>query len=53
VPAYSGGMHPGIANMAHSTLLTIVAQKMGMPLPQPLFGFSGPQALTPAATGII
>jgi hypothetical protein len=53
VPAYNGGMHPGIANMAHSTLLTIVAQKMGMPLPQPLFGFSGPQALTPAATGII
>ncbi len=53
VPAYSGGMHAGIANMAHSTLLTLVAQKMGMPLPQPLFGFSGPQALTPAATGII
>jgi hypothetical protein len=53
VPAYSGGMHPGIANMAHSTLLTIVAQKMGMPLSAPLFGFSGPQALNPASIGVI
>ena len=53
VPAYSGGMHPGIANLAHSSLLTIVAQKMGMPLPQPLFGFSGAQALDPKSLGIV
>jgi hypothetical protein len=53
VPAYSGGMHPGIANLAHSSLLTIVAQKMGMPLAQPLFGFSGAQALAPQSLGIV
>ena len=53
VPAYSGGAHPGIANMAHSTLLTIVAQKMGMPLSAPLFGFSGAQALNPASIGVV
>jgi hypothetical protein len=53
VPAYSGGMHPGIANLAHSSLLTIVAQKMGMPLAQPLFGFSGAQALDPGALNIV
>ena len=53
VPAYSGGMHPGIANLAHSSLLTIIAQKMGMPLPQPLFGFSGAQALDPKSLGIV
>jgi hypothetical protein len=53
VPAYSGGMHPGIANLAHSSLLTIVAQKMGMPLAQPLFGFSGAQALDPKSLGIV
>jgi hypothetical protein len=53
VPAYSGGMHPGIANLAHSSLLTIIAQKMGMPLQQPLFGFSGAQALDPASLGIV
>jgi hypothetical protein len=53
VPAYSGGMHPGIANLAHSSLLTIVAQKMGLPLQQPLFGFSGAQALDPKSLGIV
>jgi hypothetical protein len=53
VPAYQGGMHPGIANLAHSSLLTIIAQKMGMPLQQPLFGFSGAQALAPQSLGIV
>jgi hypothetical protein len=53
VPAYSGGMHPGIANLAHSPLLTIVAQKMGMPLQTPMFGFTGPQALDPMSLGIV
>jgi len=53
VPAYSGGMHPGIANLAHSSLLTIIAKKMGLPMTQPFFGFSGPQALDPMSLGIV
>jgi hypothetical protein len=53
VPAFSGGAHPGIANLAHSSLLTIIAQKMGLPLSQPLFGFSGAQALDPKSLGIV
>src|SRR6185295_17571118 len=44
VPAFSGGSHPGIRNMAHSPLLTLVAAKMGLPLTTPFFGYSGPQA---------
>jgi Protein of unknown function (DUF1552) len=53
VPAFSGGAHPGIRNLAHSSLLTIVAQKMGLPLQKPLFGFSGAQALDPRSLGIV
>jgi hypothetical protein len=53
VPAYSGGMHDGIANLAHSTLLTIVANVMGLKLSQPFFGFSGPQALDPRSIGVV
>ncbi len=53
VPAYAGGQHPGIANLAHSSLLTIIAKKMGLPMTQPLFGFSGPQALDPMSLGIV
>ena len=53
VPAFNGGAHPGIANLAHSSLLTIVAQKMGLPLSKPFFVFSGPQALNPASLGIV
>jgi hypothetical protein len=45
VPAFSGGSHPGIRNMAHSPLLTLVASKMGLPLTTPFFGYSGPQAV--------
>jgi hypothetical protein len=52
VPA-AGGSHPGIRNLAHSTLLTIVAKTMGLPLNSPLFGYSGPQALAPEAIGVI
>jgi hypothetical protein len=52
VPA-AGGQHPGIQNLAHSTLLTIVAKTMGLPLESPLFGYSGPQALAPEAIGVI
>ena len=53
VPAFAGGAHPGIKNLAHSTLLTIVAQKMGLPLTAPLFGFNGAQALNPQGLGIV
>lgn len=53
VPAYVGGMHPGINNLAHSTLLTVVCNVMGLKLSKPLFGFSGPQALDPRAIGVI
>jgi hypothetical protein len=45
VPAFSGGQHAGIRNLAHSTLLTLIATKMGLPLPGPQFGYSGAQAL--------
>jgi hypothetical protein len=53
VPAFSGGSHPGIKNLAHSSLLTLVAQKMGMPLKEAFFGFGGPQALNPAMLGLV
>jgi len=53
VPAYTGGSHNGQRYMSHSPLLTIIAKKMGMPLPGPFFGFSGPQALDPMSIGII
>jgi hypothetical protein len=49
----AGGSHPGIRNLAHSTLLTIVAQVMGLPLKSPIFGYSGAQALAPQAIGVI
>jgi hypothetical protein len=49
----AGGQHPGIKNLAHSTLLTIVAKTMGLPLESPLFGYSGAQALAPEAIGIV
>jgi uncharacterized protein DUF1552 len=53
VPAYQGGMHPGITNLAHSTLLTVIANVMGLKLSKSLFGFSGAQALNPNAIGVI
>lgn len=49
----AGGQHPGIKNLAHSTLLTIVAKTMGLPLDAPLFGYNGPQALAPEAIGVV
>ena len=52
VPA-AGGSHSGIRNLAHSTLLTIVAKKMGLPLTTPLFGYSGAQALDPMSIGVV
>jgi hypothetical protein len=53
VPTSMGGAHDGIKNLAHSSLLTIVAQKMGLPLTEPLFGFNGAQGLNPAMLGIV
>jgi len=52
VPAYKGGSHDGIKNVAHSTLLTAIANKMGMPLQSPIFGFSGAQAVDYRSLGI-
>jgi hypothetical protein len=53
VPAYTSGAHNGQRYMAHSPLLTIIAQKMGMPLQGPQFGYSGPQAPDPLSLGIV
>ncbi|HEV3189273.1 MAG TPA: hypothetical protein VGY54_02190, partial [Polyangiaceae bacterium] len=56
VPAFSGGAHAGITNIAHSTLLTLVCNKMGMPLPPPFttqFGFTGAQAVDFRSLGIV
>jgi hypothetical protein len=53
VPAASGA-HAGIRNVAHSTLLTLVAKKLGLPLNNGnFFGFSGPQAVPPESLGIV
>jgi hypothetical protein len=53
VPAFSGGQHPGTRNLAHSTLLTLIADKMGLPLTGPQFGFAGPQALDYRGLGLV
>jgi hypothetical protein len=53
VSAYTSGAHAGQQYLAHSTLLTIIAKKMGMPLTSPFVGFGGPQALDPLSVGII
>jgi hypothetical protein len=56
VPAFSGASHAGIANLAHSPLLTLVCNKMGMPIPAPFttqFGYSGPQAVDFKTLGIV
>ena len=53
VPAFSGGAHAGLKQLAHSTLLTLIAQKLGMPLKTPFFGYSGAQALDPKSIGVI
>jgi hypothetical protein len=61
VPAFNGNnnqqgttvTHQGVTNMAHSTLLTLVANVMGLKLSKPFFGFSGPQALNPKDIGVI
>ena len=47
-------LHAGIQNLAHSSLLTLVAlKKMGLPLTSPFFGYSGAQAKDPLSLGIV
>jgi hypothetical protein len=53
VPAYTGGNRSGLRYMAHSTLLTVIANKMGLPMTGPQYGFSGPQALDYRSLGIV
>ena len=53
VPAFSNAPHSGLKELAHSSLLTLIAQKMGMPLKSPMFGYSGPQALDPQGLGLV
>jgi hypothetical protein len=42
-----------VPNLAHSSLLTLVANVMGLKLSKPFFGYSGAQALNPSGLGII
>ncbi|HXI59840.1 MAG TPA: DUF1552 domain-containing protein [Polyangia bacterium] len=55
VPALTSGPHAGMKHMAHSTLLTLVANKMGLPIPggAKFFGYSGPQAVDPLSIGVV
>ena len=53
VPAYTKDPHNGLQQLAHSSLLTIIANKLGLPLSGSRFGYSGPQALDPMSLGII
>ena len=53
VPAYTKDPHNGLQQLAHSSLLTIIANKMGLPLKGTRFGYSGPQALDPLSLGIV
>ncbi|HVZ73202.1 MAG TPA: DUF1552 domain-containing protein [Polyangia bacterium] len=53
VPAFSGGAHAGTRNLAHSTLLTLIATKMGLPVQGAQFGFGGAQALDFRTLGLV
>ena len=53
VPAYTKDPHNGLQQLAHSSLLTIIANKMGLPLKGTRYGYSGPQALDPMSLGIV
>jgi hypothetical protein len=53
VPAYGPAPHQGLRQLAHSTLLTLIAQKMGLPLTTPQFGYAGAQALDHRGLGIV
>jgi hypothetical protein len=49
----TGETHANVPNLAHSSLLTLVANVMGLKLSKPFFGYSGAQALNPSGLGII
>jgi hypothetical protein len=53
VPAYTKDPHNGLQQLAHSSLLTIIANKMNLPLKGTRFGYEGPQALDPMSLGIV
>ncbi|HEY0712198.1 MAG TPA: DUF1552 domain-containing protein, partial [Polyangia bacterium] len=53
VPAYGPAPHQGLRHLAHSTLLTLIAQKMGLPMTTPQYGYAGPQALDYKGLGIV
>ena len=53
VPAYGQDPHKDLKQLAHSSLLTIIAQKMGLTFEGTRYGYSGPQALDPMSLGIV
>jgi hypothetical protein len=53
VPAYSKDPHSGLRQLAHSSLLTLVAQQMGLTFNGTRYGYSGEQALDPMSLGIV
>jgi hypothetical protein len=53
VPAYTKDPHNGLQQLAHSSLLTLIANKMSLPLTGTRFGYSGPQSLDPMSLGIV
>jgi hypothetical protein len=53
VPAYTKDPHNGLQQLAHSSLLTLIANKMSLPLNGSRFGYSGPQSLDPMSLGIV
>ena len=53
VPAFGQDPHKDLRQLAHSSLLTLIANKMGLPLTGSRFGYSGPQALDPLSLGIV
>lgn len=53
VPAFGQDPHRDLRQLAHSSLLTLIANKMGLPLTGTRFGYSGPQALDPLGLGIV
>lgn len=51
--AYGMDPHCDLKQLAHSSLLTLIASKMGLPLDGSRYGYSGPQALDPMSLGIV
>ncbi len=53
VPGFDKDPHKGLQQLAHSSLLTLIANKMQLPLKGTRYGYSGPQALDPMSLGIV